>query len=262
MAVSGVYGLDCFRDYMEGLEDCYAVIGGTACDILMRNADLDFRATKDIDVILLVEGRLPEVGRAVWSMVRDGGYRCRSKDSNDVHLYRFTEPTELGFPSMIELFSRAPSFLGDAEDAVIVPIPIEDGVSSLSAILLDQDYYDFMKTGRRRIDGVTVLDEAHLVPFKAKAYIDLSARREAGQHADARDIKKHKNDVFRLEQLFAPGLSVDLPDSIGADMAAFCDRVLVDGVFLRQIGIDMDIDEAVGLLRHVYGLQGDAYSGR
>lgn len=65
MAVSEVYGLDRFSEYMEGLENCYAVIGGTACDIIMSEADLDFRATKNIDVILLIENRLPEVASAV-----------------------------------------------------------------------------------------------------------------------------------------------------------------------------------------------------
>ena len=73
MAVSGVYGLERFKEYMEGLGSCYAVIGGTACDIVMRDADLDFRATKDIDMVLVIEDRFPEVGRAVWRLVRDGG---------------------------------------------------------------------------------------------------------------------------------------------------------------------------------------------
>ena len=80
--MSDVYGLARFREYMAGLEDCYAVIGGTACDILLREADMRFRATKDIDVILVVEGHLPEVGRAAWRMVADGGYTCGWKSSD------------------------------------------------------------------------------------------------------------------------------------------------------------------------------------
>lgn len=58
MVISGVYGLDRFSEYMKGFEDCYAIIGGTACDIVLSNADLDFRATKDIDVILLIENHM------------------------------------------------------------------------------------------------------------------------------------------------------------------------------------------------------------
>ena len=42
-----------FKDYT----DCYTVIGGTACDILMTEAGTDFRATNDIDMILIMEAR-------------------------------------------------------------------------------------------------------------------------------------------------------------------------------------------------------------
>ena len=60
MVARGVRGLDRFKEHMVGLEDSYAVIGGTACEVLLEDADLEFRATKDIDMVLLVEGRLPE----------------------------------------------------------------------------------------------------------------------------------------------------------------------------------------------------------
>ena len=74
MAMSGVYGLGRFGEYMAGLEEHYAVIGGTACDILLNASDLPFRATKDIDVVLMVEDRPAEVGRAIWKLLSDGGY--------------------------------------------------------------------------------------------------------------------------------------------------------------------------------------------
>ena len=254
MAVSEVYGLDRFSEYMEGLEDCYAVIGGTACDIIMSEADLDFRATKDIDVILLIENRLPEVASAVWRMVRDGGYDCGRRSSESVNFYRFTKPSAAGFPSMIELFSKAPSFIEEPEGLTIVPLPAGDEISSLSAILLDDDYYAYMKSGRKTVGGVTVLDEVHLVPFKAKAYLDLSRRKAASEKVDSSDIKKHKKDVFRLAQLFTPSTSSSLPESVRSDMAEFCETVLIEGVPLKQMRIPLTLDEGVELLRRVYGL--------
>ena len=48
-----------FKDYT----DCYTVIGGTACDILMTEAGTDFRATKDIDMILIMEAPHSEIMR-------------------------------------------------------------------------------------------------------------------------------------------------------------------------------------------------------
>ena len=37
-----VMGFEAFREAFEGYEDCYTIIGGTACDILMDRANLDF----------------------------------------------------------------------------------------------------------------------------------------------------------------------------------------------------------------------------
>ena len=51
-----VKGMEVFRDKFRGFEDCYTVIGGAACDILMAEADMPFRATIDIDMILILEG--------------------------------------------------------------------------------------------------------------------------------------------------------------------------------------------------------------
>lgn len=119
--------------------------------------------------------------------------------------------------------------------------------SSLSAILLDDHYCRFMREGRTTVDGITVLDPVHLVPFKAKAYVDLSTRMARGEHVDTRDLRKHKKDVFRLMQLFAPEASAELPDPIRNDMAEFVAMAEREVVPLAQIGIRMSLDEALSL---------------
>lgn len=187
-------------------------------------------------------------------MVADGGYTCGWRSSDSTHFYRFTDPTEPGYPAMIELFSRSPEFVDDPSGLTIVPLPIDDEVSSLSAILLDEHYYRFMREGRTTVGGITVLDPVHLVPFKARAYVDLSARRARGEHVNTRDLRKHKKDVFRLLQLFVPDASVELPDAIRDDMVAFVAMAGREGVPLAQIGVEMTLDEALSLLGETYGL--------
>lgn len=222
MAMSGVYGLGRFGEYMAGLEEHYAVIGGTACDILLNASDLPFRATKDIDVVLMVEDRPAEVGRAIWKLLSDGGYAVARRGTENAHFYRFSKPAASGFPSMVELFGTEPNFITEPDGLEIVPVPMGEDVSSLSAILLDADYYSFMCGGRKVVDGISVLDEAYLAPFKAKAFLDLRERRACGEHVDSKDLRKHKNDVFRLLQLFTPETTAPLPDSIRDDMSHFC----------------------------------------
>ena len=39
-----VTGIDSFKEWFKGSEEQYAIIGGTACDILMTEEGLDFRS--------------------------------------------------------------------------------------------------------------------------------------------------------------------------------------------------------------------------
>ena len=55
-----VKGLDTFRRYFEQYEDQYVLIGGTACDIMFESNDASFRATRDLDMVLIVEALTPE----------------------------------------------------------------------------------------------------------------------------------------------------------------------------------------------------------
>ena len=82
----------------------------------------------------------------------------------------------------------------------MTPLPIDEDISSLSAILLDDDYYEFLKQGKVTVDGVTVLDAAYLIPFKAKAWMDLIDRKAAGEHVDSKNIKKHMHfNIIRMK---------------------------------------------------------------
>ena len=50
-----VRGLDYFRRHFASYSDRYVLIGGTACTLLMEDVGLNFRATKDLDIVLHVE---------------------------------------------------------------------------------------------------------------------------------------------------------------------------------------------------------------
>jgi hypothetical protein len=89
-------GLEKFKEYFNGFENQYVLIGGTACSVLFDEYGSDFRSTKDIDMVLIVEA---------------------------------------------------------------------------------------------------------LVLFKIKAWLDLSNRKSQGENIDTSDIKKHKNDIFRLSTI-------------------------------------------------------------
>ena len=251
-----VRGIDSFRDWFQGYEDQYAIIGGTACDLLMTDEGLDFRATKDIDLVLIVELVDAAFGRRFWEYVVAAGYEHRNKSTGESQFYRFTNPQSRDYPTMIELFARRPDAIALPEDAVLTPLPIGEEISSLSAILLNEDYYEFLKQGRVRISNVTILDAPYMIPFKAKAWMDLSDRKAAGEQVDTKNIRKHKNDVFRLTELLdqdQQALSF-LPDTVKNDMQEFIERMASEEVDLKQIGIRNKTKQMIlEQLRTVYG---------
>jgi hypothetical protein len=216
-----VRGLNSFKAWFQGYEQNYAIIGGTACDLLMSEAGNAFRATRDIDMVLIVEALNADFGARFWKYIKAGGYEhCRSS-TDTPQFYRFSKPASPEYPYMIELFSRNPDGIILPDDAVLTPLPLEDNISSLSAILLDEGYYGFLKSGVRVVDGLPILDAEHIIPFKAKAWIDLSKRKASGGQVDSKNIKKHKNDVISLSGLLESNTHVELPENVRADLVAF-----------------------------------------
>ncbi|NLV66427.1 MAG: hypothetical protein GXY14_02010, partial [Spirochaetes bacterium] len=45
-----VKGIEIFEKHFAGQQGKYVLIGGTACDLAMDEAGLQFRATKDLDM--------------------------------------------------------------------------------------------------------------------------------------------------------------------------------------------------------------------
>lgn len=234
-----VRGIESFRKWFQGYEEQYAIIGGTACDLLMTDEGLDFRATKDIDLVLIIEAVDADFGHRFWEYVIAAGYEHRNRSTGEPQFYRFTNPRTKEYPTMIELFTRLPDAVILPENATLSPLPMEDDISSLSAILLDEDYYEFLKKGRIQLSEVTVLDVPYLIPFKAKAWLDLSQRKAEGGRVDSRSIRKHKNDVFRLTELLDRNIKPlsFLPDAIKADMSKFAESMRAEDVNLKQISI-------------------------
>ncbi|WP_026512053.1 hypothetical protein [Butyrivibrio sp. LC3010] len=245
-----VAGIDSFRDKFRGFEDCYTVIGGAACDILMSEADIDFRLTKDIDMILILEDKKEEFAKTFWEYIKEGKYKCGWKNRDKMHFYRFTEPID-GYPVMIELFSRKPGYNLEVEEGII-PIHIDDDTSSLSAILLNDDFYDFMLKGRRVVDGISVLGADYIIPFKMYAWVDLKRRKSKGEHVNERDYKKHKNDVFRLLQIVDPEVNIETEGLVRESIEAFLTEVISEPVRTEQLGLQISMEDALEILRSKY----------
>lgn len=249
-----VVGLTQWTAHFDAWRDRYVMVGGVACDQLMTDAGLLFRVTKDLDVVLLVELLDPAFLEVFWAFIDAGGYQNRHRDAVG-KIYRFDKPARDDYPHTIELFTRAPEGFDLAPDAVFTSLGDEEAAASLAAILLDGGYYDFLRANVREVDGLPLLSETALIPFKARAFLDLRARKADGGRVDSNDIRKHRNDVFRILQLISDDDRPDLPDTIAADMAAFVEAVREDGGFdPKALNLKMTADDALNRLSAVYSL--------
>ena len=50
-----IRGLDAFREHFADYRKAFVVIGGVACHEWLSMQGLEFRATKDMDMVLIVE---------------------------------------------------------------------------------------------------------------------------------------------------------------------------------------------------------------
>lgn len=250
-----VPGLSSFRESFSDFADQYVIIGGAACDIYMESEANTFRATKDLDIVLIVEALIPEFVSSFWQYVQRAGYQHIDKSKQKPEFYRFSKPVSKEYPAMIELFSRPPYNVKLDFTANVIPIHIDDSSISLSAILLNDAYYEFMKSGKVSIDGVSILDYQYIIPFKAKAWLDLSERKMSGESIDSKNIKKHKNDIFRLAAMLLEGRTLKLPDKITEDMLNFVEKVAEEPVDMKSLGMrGVKFESLLELIRNYYML--------
>lgn len=223
-----VRGLAIFQAWFDGFENQYVLIGGTAATIAMTDAGLPFRGTKDLDIVLHVEVLTSAFGQRFWEFVQAGGYQKKEGDPEQRPcLYRFQKPQDEGFPHMLELFARVPDRLNFVPPGHLTPIPMDEQITSLSAILLNDEYYQFVLAGRKIKHGMpSWVGEDRLIPLKAVAWLEMTERVRQGEVMDSKKINKHLTDIVQLSALLQPGQLIDLPEQLSADLQDFVQAVV------------------------------------
>ena len=215
-------GLDIFRERFRDYQDSLVLIGGAACDDWFTRQGLRFRATKDLDIVLLLEAVNPDFIATMRQFIKDGGYEIRQRsEGGHPILYRFAKPKEKLYPYMLEIFSMQSQGISLADEQKIVPFPSGEEVHSLSAILVDDAYHTLIRDHSLPQDGISFATATALIPLKAKAWLDLTGRLNLGEKVDSKDINKHRADIFRLAGTLPGETGPRLDDSIREDLTSF-----------------------------------------
>ena len=245
--------LKTFSDHFEAFSNMYVLIGGSAVQIHMEEAGLNARTTKDLDLVLCIEVLNHDFVELFWEFIRLGKYSIINKSTGKKCFYRFSAPQDPSFPYMLEILSDKLDIIGDREPGTIVPMSIDEEVVSLSAILLNKAYYNFIMGLKNKIRNITITDYRVIIPLKARAYLDLIQRKERDEHINSKDIKKHKNDIYRLSQLLVKEPLKNTPEVIKNDIVNFVNKISDGEETLRALKIlNLSIDEIKDTLILVY----------
>lgn len=222
MATDNVRGLKHFTDYFSDCQGQFVIIGGVATNFFLQEADFEGRVTKDIDLVVLANPNKPFADK-LREYIMQGRYQIESDSSGNSRNYRFRKPELVEYPLQIEIFSPLPISLELRDGQQIVPFSTSAGLNSLSAILMDSYYFSLVKKTLVLRNGMPLLSVDGLILLKARAFLDLDARKQKGESIDQKEIKKHRNDVIRLT--FTVGEEkFSLPDSIKNDLQTFLEH--------------------------------------
>ena len=216
-----IRGLDLFREHFAEYRKAFVLIGGVACHEWLSTQGLEFRVTKDMDMVLIVEALDGAFVEHFWEFIETGKYQGRFKAEDGRQLYRFDEPQDERYPAMIEIFSRKPEGIDLAEGQHVVPIKLDEDSASLSAILLNDDYYDLVRQQHNEEKNLPFANPAALIPLKARAWIDLTERAAKGEKGKGKEIAKHRTDVFRIAATLPGEAGPPIPEAVQKDLRKF-----------------------------------------
>lgn len=87
-----VRGIERFADAMSSCKGGYVLIGGGACSVLFDSEGDSFRATEDLDVVVIVDGEDVEFATALWAFIKAAGYEVGKVGDGKCTYYRFCLP--------------------------------------------------------------------------------------------------------------------------------------------------------------------------
>ena len=84
------------------------------------------------------------------------------------------------------------------------------------------------------------------------AWLNLLDEKAKGNHVNAGDLKKHRNDVFRMFQIVPEGEEVSVFGNVADTVDRFLKRIADENIIFTDLGIESDMESEVRDLRSAY----------
>lgn len=207
-------GLSHFQDYCKDLDDNYVVVGGFATIMLLdKELEGHGKATFDIDLVLLTNSSV-EMAQRIKSYITEGEYKIQVGEKDQYKYYRFIEPQKENFAKEIELFASNENELDLTDSQRIIPVDPEEGLYSLSAIMLDPEYFNMIKNNVDKSGQAPCTNTQATIMLKMSAFYDLKNRGED-------KWKKHRRDILKLALLLTGEERIELIGRMKQDFDSF-----------------------------------------
>jgi len=144
------------------------------------------------------------------------GYSFQVKDG--FSYYRFVDPKLEGYAKEIELFAVNNHGLILEEGQRIIPIDPEEGLYSLSAIMLDKEYFEMIKNNIDHSNQVPCTNTLATIMLKISAFYDLKSRSDD-------KWKKHRRDILKLVLILTGEERIELTGHMVKDVDLFMEHI-------------------------------------
>lgn len=192
-------------EYMQQYDDDYILIGGNACVLNFENIGASFRATVDLDIVLITESTNDQFYGHLWEYILEHGYEGKVYKGSNAggSAYRFIQPEDNrapNVPAQIELFSRKPDYFDVAltKRPHITPLKTGQGISNFSAILLDDDVYEFIRSSKITLKGISTVNLECLFGLKSVAWHSNQVLFDESKINDKNTVLKHPQDMISI----------------------------------------------------------------
>ncbi len=221
-----------FCSFFKDFKDCYTLIGGAACTIWYIDQLPNFRATRDVDIVLILENLDSGFTARFHQYMKQYEYHGTAIGMDELKrtcMYRLQSDNPL-VPPQIEILSRRP------EESLLplhlhsAPLKVESEYTYLSCILMNDEYYDFLKEQIIYSDDIPLPKKAAIIALKIKAYLNIEETRITATKEDIEqrklpneeEMNKHRNDVFFLLLDILPNKeALNVPQNLTNDIQAF-----------------------------------------
>lgn len=181
--------------YLRNNANCYFLIGGHAAALHFEKIGLEFRATKDYDIVLVTGLDNSSFSEEIARFITEGEYKNKYRNEKKT-AYRFEDPKSNEFPKILEFFVKEGEY-PQSLDNRLAKLDIEVNEEKISAIVLNEEIYEFAMKNVEIIDGLSLVSIDGLVALKSFAYFRNKELFEEGK-VKKDDYLKHRRDIVRL----------------------------------------------------------------